>query len=248
MKKWVTEFFNVWYNPIILSIAVGLICFYFLTNPFNEYVFSILLLLPLLLLIISGVNAVIKIFKKNFKHGLLQLFTTLILFVAGLAMASFTLVYFPYDFYADSLKIPKNITIEKPIDLDVFDHNKSPSSIVKKHSNTLDFQLYNSSQPGIYTYDVWTNTNEKGFYYLKAIEITKNDTLSDRSISRRSKIENQKDDKNIKRLELKDVFTIYEGDWGKPYSAKFELWFHDDSLKTDRKLVSKNYIIEGWMR
>ena len=42
-------------------------------------------------------------------------------------------------------------------------------------------------------------------------------------------------------------FTIYEGDWGKPYAARFELWFKPVNGGHERKLIEKNYKIEGWM-
>jgi hypothetical protein len=43
-------------------------------------------------------------------------------------------------------------------------------------------------------------------------------------------------------------FTIYEGDWGKPYAARFEVWFQPDSGAMERKLLEKVYKIEGWQR
>ncbi len=248
MKTSIKKFFKKWYNPIILIIVIGIICLFLISNPYNVYIFYFLLFLPFILILISGINATVKIVRKNYKNGLLQLFSTLTLFVAGVFMISIALSFYPYDFYADNLEIPKNIKIEKPIDLDVFENGKRPSSIINKSSNKIDFQLYNINQPGIYTYDVWTDKKENGFYYLKAIEITKNDTLSSREILNKSKIHIRLNETNLSRIELKNDFTIYEGDWGKPYSAKFELWFHNDSLNTDKKLISKNYIIEGWMR
>lgn len=43
-------------------------------------------------------------------------------------------------------------------------------------------------------------------------------------------------------------FTIYEGDWDKPYAARFEVWFVPDSGKPERKLMEKVFKIEGWQR
>jgi hypothetical protein len=43
-------------------------------------------------------------------------------------------------------------------------------------------------------------------------------------------------------------FTIYEGDWGKPYAARFEVWFAPDAGGSDRKLMEKVFKIEGWQR
>ena len=52
----------------------------------------------------------------------------------------------------------------------------------------------------------------------------------------------------IKKFSSKDDFTIYEGDWGQPYGARFEVWFIPDNKNEEKKLAQKNYIIEGWMR
>jgi hypothetical protein len=43
-------------------------------------------------------------------------------------------------------------------------------------------------------------------------------------------------------------FTVYEGDWGKPCAARFEIWFVPDSGAPERKLMEKVFKIEGWQR
>ena len=43
-------------------------------------------------------------------------------------------------------------------------------------------------------------------------------------------------------------FTIYEGDWGKPYAARIEVWFRPDSGQPERKLLERTCKIEGWQR
>jgi hypothetical protein len=54
---------------------------------------------------------------------------------------------------------------------------------------------------------------------------------------------------NPKQLFLSNTtFTIYEGDWGKPYAARFEVWFVPDSGKPERKLMQQVFRIEGWQR
>jgi hypothetical protein len=52
----------------------------------------------------------------------------------------------------------------------------------------------------------------------------------------------------IIRFESPNYFTIYEGDWGKPYAARFEVWFEPTENGNERKLFEKNFIIEGWQR
>jgi hypothetical protein len=42
---------------------------------------------------------------------------------------------------------------------------------------------------------------------------------------------------------------ILEGDWGQFYGARIEVWFKPDDInKPERKLMIKNYIVQGWMR
>ena len=57
-------------------------------------------------------------------------------------------------------------------------------------------------------------------------------------------VENEAD--SIKRFASSHTFTIYEGDWGKPYAARFEVWYKPDTSDKEEKLFTKNYIIEGW--
>ena len=51
----------------------------------------------------------------------------------------------------------------------------------------------------------------------------------------------------IVHQQLDGHFTVYEGDWGHPYAARFELWFRNENGH-ETKLAKKNYKIEGWMR
>ena len=108
--------------------------------------------------------------------------------------------------------------------------------------------MYNSFQPGLYEYDIWINSKERGIAYLKAYEITKNIELSSDRLKKRSSIRIEKTNDSIVRFGTKDIFTIYEGDWGKPYAARFELWFKPDNGGAERKIIEKNYKIEGWQR
>lgn len=42
--------------------------------------------------------------------------------------------------------------------------------------------------------------------------------------------------------------TVYEGDWGAPYTVSVELWFAPEDGDAERILVSQEAVIEGWMR
>jgi hypothetical protein len=50
------------------------------------------------------------------------------------------------------------------------------------------------------------------------------------------------------RFGAKAGFTVYEGDWDKPYAARFEVWFKPDSGGPERKLAERIFKIEGWQR
>ena len=150
------------------------------------------------------------------------------------------------DTFADNLKIPTNISIEIPADLS-FDNHR-PDSVTNRRVTQTEFQLYNSSQPGLYEYDFWTTKIESGTIYLRAFEITQEYALSTDRLPKSSSIKIRNPIDTIIKFETTSNFTIYEGDWGKPYAARFEVWFKPDNGGTERKLLTKNYKIEGWMR
>lgn len=148
------------------------------------------------------------------------------------------------DTYADNLKIPENIEIYEPIG-DGWEIR--PDSILQLDRKEFDFQIYKSFQPGLYEYDVWIGEIDTGTVYLKVYEITKNDRLSRKSAKKRSSIKVGNTTNEIKRFGTQNHFTIHEGEWGKPYAARFEVWYKPYSGK-EKKLTEKNYKIEGWMR
>ncbi len=147
-------------------------------------------------------------------------------------------MFYPYDFFASNLKIPNNIKFEKPIGVnETFTVNKA------------NLILYDGMQPGIYQYEIYLDKIEKGSIYLKIYEITSNKILSENDIYKRSKIEVYNPTNELTKFKLKDDFTIYEGDWGQYYGSRIEVWFKSENRNIkDRKLFSKNYIIQGWQR
>jgi hypothetical protein len=108
--------------------------------------------------------------------------------------------------------------------------------------------LRKSFQPGLYDSVVWVNAGKAGMIYLKAFEVTKGTALSvDRLQERSNEWIGWSDDPD--ELFFSNThFTIYEGDWGKPYAARFEVWFVPDSGGPERKLMEKVFKIEGWQR
>jgi hypothetical protein len=110
------------------------------------------------------------------------------------------------------------------------------------------FRLLTGMQPGIYGVVYSLNPGEPGSVYLKAFEVTKGTPLSVERLEDKSKTRMTWSADPSERFGAKTGFTIYEGDWGKPYAARFEVWFTPDSGKPDRKLAERVFKIEGWQR
>jgi len=110
------------------------------------------------------------------------------------------------------------------------------------------FRLVTGMQPGIYGVVYSLNPGEPGSVYLKAFEVTKGTPLSLDRLEGTSKTRMTWSSDPSERFGAKAGFTIYEGDWGKPYAARFEVWFQPDSDKPERKLAERVFKIEGWQR
>jgi hypothetical protein len=84
--------------------------------------------------------------------------------------------------------------------------------------------------------------------YLKAFEVTKGTALSAGRLRQYSNEWIGWSDDPDELFFSNTHVTIYEGDWGKPYAARFEIWFVPDSGGPDRKLLERVFRIEGWQR
>ena len=105
-----------------------------------------------------------------------------------------------------------------------------------------------TGRSGIYGVIYSLNPGEPGSVYLKAFEVTKGTPLSVYRLKEKSETRMTWSSNPSERFGAKAGFTIYEGDWGKPYAARFEVWFKPDSGKPDRKLAERIFKIEGWQR
>lgn len=115
-------------------------------------------------------------------------------------------------------------------------------------SGSAEIVLLNGMQPGIYRVVAWANPGSAGTVFLKAFEISKGTRLSEERLheSSNARIGWSNDPNELFRYGSE--VTIYEGDWEKPYAARFELWFQPDDGSAERELVQRNFKIEGWMR
>jgi hypothetical protein len=238
MKKLFTYCFDKWWRPIIFfGLIVALFAIGELTEkPIIQNIFFFLFGLGILGLLVSTIYQFVK------KRWTFAILTVVLIGLAILgfffySIATFWKIQSEPDRYADNLKVPTNIQINQPLDQLEFEQ-----------INDIDFYLYNSFQPGLYQYAFWTRRIEKGTIYLKAFEITQNDALSTNRLPARSSLIIYNPTDNIIKFSSSTDVTIYEGDWGKTYAARFELWFKPANGGQERKQIEKNYKIEGWMR
>jgi hypothetical protein len=111
-----------------------------------------------------------------------------------------------------------------------------------------DFQLYTSVQPGIFDFDAWIRPKQKGTLFLKAFEVTAEDQLSSERLREQSEVKVDLIIDSLVVFRTEKSFTIYEGDWGEPYAARFELWFKPENNKQEVRLLEKVFKIESWQR
>ncbi|WP_276503431.1 hypothetical protein [Terrimonas pollutisoli] len=247
MIKALIFLFNKWWLPVLFWIvAVGLVI---TSEIVRNNAFSII---SLLLLGITLFGLLASTFFQLIKRRWLKGILTGLLFggtIGAFVLYGFLLFFIETvngDKWADNLQIPVNIQLADPIDLGM-DSQRSDSILAISRTST-DLQLYNSFQPGLYKYDFWTDKIESGTIYLKAYEITQEYPLSKNRLAENSAIKIYNPTDSFMKFGTVSDFTIYEGDWGKPYAARFEVWYKSDSDKKERKLFEKNYKIEGWMR
>lgn len=101
---------------------------------------------------------------------------------------------------------------------------------------------------GRYSYDAWVNPGEEGEVYLKAFEVTKGTRLSETRIKNDTREYVGWSDDPSEKFLASSSFTIYEGDLGKYYAARIEIWFIPARGGDERKLVEGVFRVEGWQR
>lgn len=249
MVKFFSNFFEDSFKPIWFWFVSTLLLL-FSSSINNSLIQTIIFGLFGLALLGLLVSAIYQLSQKRWLKSIISLllFGATIFILILVSLAAFFIADETPDTWVKNLTIPKNIQIDNPADLNSFDNNKRPDSITNRIVEKTDFQLYNSFQPGLYEYDFWIGKIESGTIYLKAFEITQNQELSSEDLLRTTRIQIYNSSDSIKKFGTRNHFTIYEGDWGDYYAARFEVWLKPDNGKKERKLFSKNYKIQGWMR
>ncbi|AZA83912.1 hypothetical protein C1637_13220 [Chryseobacterium lactis] len=146
----------------------------------------------------------------------------------------------PYKPYNNDIKNPKNVKFSMPLKL--FSNEKELVEVTQP-----DILIYDYLQPGTYKYDVFLNRIEKGKVYLRVYDFNTNRILSEKEIKKQSMREVFNPSDELKEFSSGDKdFTVKEGDWGDYYGSRVEVWFQPDNPnEPERKLIEKNYIIQG---
>jgi len=129
--------------------------------------------------------------------------------------------------------------------------NPKLSTIIKmvapfnKIEGKTSFQLFKHHRTGRYVGHIWGNPTEAGMIYLKAFEAKKMIPLSVKRLKKASCQGIGWSDIPSNLFFSKSWFSVIEGDIGHPYLARFEVWFIPHSGASERKLIEKNYTVEG---
>lgn len=239
--------FVKWWLPIILFVLASII--YILSLANTHKIINQIIDCTLLTSIVLLVSATIwQIVKSNTTKYIIQGSVLVLGFIVLSFVSSFMMMFGPdTDTFADDLKLPTGIEKEYPKQLTSYTTDRIDEARLGNKPNRT-FQLYNSYQPGLFEYDCWLNSRHNGIIYLKAFEVTKNIELSKSTLREQSSVKIEITDDKVKRFGTDDTFTIYEGDWQKPYLARFEIWCDPNNEGDEFKILEKNYVIEGWMR
>jgi hypothetical protein len=247
MDKRFTSFLQSWWQPMLLYFISVCLCLFVSWNNYNPVVpfARLICIIALLLLLISGI---FLLWQKKWLRSILPLgifivsiCATVFFFAAAFILKGIT----DSNGFGKGLTIPDSIQISDPVR--ILNDNIRPDSILQLKRANPDFELYSSFQPGLYEYDFWVGKIEKGKIYLKVFEITKGTALSANRLPVTTAVEVFNPTDSVVRYSTQNYFTIYEGDWGDPYAARFEVWFMPAEGSAHRQLFSKNYKIEGWM-
>lgn len=120
-------------------------------------------------------------------------------------------------------------------------------------------EIHDGMQPGIYLVEGWVNPAAAGLVQLRVFvegpepgqslpaDVPEPGTeLSAERLRPRSQRKIGYGPDPDVRFRYQSEITVYEGDWGQPYRARFELWHLDGD--TERRLTQASRRIEGWMR
>jgi hypothetical protein len=141
------------------------------------------------------------------------------------------------------------------------DNSAMPMPAGSVRHGEASLEVFDGLQPGIYKVGGWVNPQGDGVAELRAFFVgpaegratvpaevgEPGDELSSKRLRPRSRRLIGWSAKPEELFRYQSIVSIYEGDWGHPYTARFELWF-ESADGAERKLAETTRQVEGWMR
>ena len=252
MKKIISYFFSNWWWSFLLFIISSVIFIIYmlfvygvLTPSYDSLLIIFVLIAYVISIILLLASSIYTIIRRRWVIN----FSIILFIILGGGATVFIISnrlmeMFQPDGFSDNLKIPKNIELNIPIGERFGNENIENNAPINRVKS--DFELYNSQMAGTYDFVIWTEKIASGVVYLKAYEITGEHALSSNDLAQNSAIRVYNPNSGIMKFGPSS-FIIHEGDWNKFYAARFEVWFLPDvSSEKERKLMEKNYKIEGY--
>jgi hypothetical protein len=119
-----------------------------------------------------------------------------------------------------------------------------PAGSIRRGAPSLE--LARAGESGIYRTELWVHAGEPGCVYLKAFEVTHGTPLATDFLKKDSNAWIGWSDDPAELFYSTAKIVIGEGDPGKPYAARFEVWFAPASGRPRRKLLEKVFKITGY--
>ena len=150
--------------------------------------------------------------------------------------------------FAEQYPIPEDLEYHTPLKMHYppKEYDDEVEKYVCQTDSTTYLQIRDGHQGGIYEYSFFYPQLPEGTIYLRCYEATTNLPLSEKRIKKSSSQQIPGSTGFSCHVRGKR-FTVYEGDWGKYYAARIEVWFKDTN-GNEKKLTEKIYAVEGWMR
>jgi hypothetical protein len=252
MKDWLTRYFSSWWRPA--AVTVGLLITLIasdLTLSYLHITNTAILSNTLFVLFLIALLTVLGGAVYQFVISAPTLTVSMIF--SGLLGPS-------EDGFGKDITIPADMAYDLPRVGTRYDRTgnglymANQNRLVKDtaHNDVTqddpEIHITNGVQGGIYLVHAYVNPGELGVAYLKVFEATRNTRLSEFRITKRSRKKTRWSDDPYTQFLYNTEITVYEGDWGVYYPARFELWFVPASGGPERKLFEKIFRIEGWMR
>ena len=232
MKRFLLKYW--WLFPILLGGMMVLLILMFTLFPptILETIVGIILILDLIGLISSWL--VLLINEKN-TQGLISV---------ALSFVLVFVLWYPLvlsasnDGFGKKHPIPEGLEYNIPLLSD---------TVIIDSLDTSTFLQVKSGGTGFYYYDFYYNALPSGDIFLRCYEVTENIPLSQQSILEETSVHVDQTF-SFSKLVDKKIITIFEGDIGDFYAARFEVWHRDATTGNEKKLVEKIYRVQGYSR